>query len=137
MRSLLWQLSRTLCACFFVSLFAFQPQDVVAQAHVVSSSDLQKQVVDSSHVRQRNLDQVNRFFSSAIAQKALKDAHIDSARVQKAVANLSDQELAKIAAKTQKAQSDFAAGSISDHALVLIVVAIAVILLIVLVAKLT
>lgn len=130
------QLIRLFTACFLVAWFAFSPQNLAAQTHVVNPAELHNQVVSSSQARQHNQEQVNQFFSSPLAQKALRDAHIDATQVKTAVSTLSDEELARIAARTEKAQQDFAGGAITDHALVLIVIAIAVILIIVLAVKL-
>lgn len=127
---------RLFTACFLVVLFAFPPQNAAAQTHVVNPAELHKQVVSSSQLRQHNQEQVNQFFSSPLAQRALRDAHIDSTQVKTAVSTLSDEELAKIAARTEKAQKDFAAGAITDHVLVLLVIAIAIVLIIVLAVKL-
>ena len=132
----LWDSCRTLITCFLVALFAFPPQNMLAQNHVVSPGELQQQVVASSQVRQHNIQRINEFFSSPLAQKALQDHHIDATQVKAAVSQLSDEELSKIAARTDKAQKDFAAGAITDHLLILIVIAIAVVLIIVLAVKL-
>jgi hypothetical protein len=131
-----WDSRRTFIACFFVALFAFPPQNMVAQNHVVSPGELQQHVIASSQVRQQNIQRLNQFFSSPLAQKALKDHHIDATQVTTAVSQLSDDELAKVAARAEKAQKDFAAGAITDHLLILIVVAIAVVLVIILAVKL-
>jgi|SRR5438270_6197755 len=136
MLSVFKQFVRLFTACLLVSLFAFPPQNAAAQTHVVNPAELQKQVVSSSQVRQHNQEQVNQFFATPLAQKALRDAHIDVTQVKTAVSTLSDQELAKIAARTEKAQKDFAGGAITDHMLVLIVIAIAIVLIIVLAVKL-
>ena len=132
----LWDACRTLIACFLVALFAFPPQNLLAQNHVVSAAELQRQVVAASQVRHQNIERINQFFSSPLAQKALKEHHIDATQVKTAVSQLSDDELAKFAARTDKAQKDFAAGAITDHLLILIVIAIAVTLIIVLIVKL-
>jgi hypothetical protein len=132
----LWDPCRTLIACFLVALFAFPPQNMLAQNHVVSPGELQQHVIASSHIRQQNIERINQFFSSPLAEKALKDHHIDATQVKTAVSQLSDDELAKVAARADKAQKDFAAGAITDHLLILIVIAIAVVLIIVLAVKL-
>jgi hypothetical protein len=51
--------------------------------------------------------------------------------VKKAVASLSDAELAQLASRTQKAQADFAAGRLSDRDLIIILIAIAALILII------
>jgi hypothetical protein len=132
----LWDPSRTILAGFFVVLFALPPQSAVAQSHVVSPNELHQQVVTTSRVRQENVEQIDRFFSSPLAQKALRDHRIDAKQVKTAVSQLSDEELARVAARTEKAQRDFAAGAITDHLLILIVIVIAVVLIAVLAAKL-
>ena len=123
---------RALMASALVALIAV-PQSIFAQAaeHVVSPADLQKATVDASQVRQKNLDTLNKFFSSAEAQKALESAHVNPVQVKTAVAGLSDEELAQLAARANKAQTDFAAGSISDRDLLIILVAIAALILII------
>jgi hypothetical protein len=102
MRSLVWPSLRILTACFFVALFAFPPQGLTAQNHLVSPSDLQKATISAAQMR-HNLEQVNQFFATPLAQKALKDAHISSALVKTAISSLSDEELAKIAGRAEKA----------------------------------
>jgi hypothetical protein len=44
---------------------------------------------------------------------------------------LSDQELAQLSAKADKAQSDFAAGNLNDRDLILIILGIAILVLII------
>lgn len=131
-----WEKLRFAIACFFAFLFVTPPPTVLAQTHVVSSSELQHASVAATQARQKNIETLNAFFSTPIAQKALRDRHISVEQVKTATMRLGDAELANLAARANKAQSDFAAGAITDHLLVLIVIAIAVILIIVLAAKL-
>jgi len=51
--------------------------------------------------------------------------------VKTAVASLSDDELSQLASRVNKAQTDFAAGRIDDHDLILIILAIAVLVLVI------
>lgn len=125
-----WQPVRTLVAGVLVVFFAL-PSNLAAQAHVVSPSELQRQTIEASQVRRRNLQMVTTFFSSQSAQKALKSAHMDPAQVKVAVSTLNDQELAQLASRSAKAQADFAAGRIDDHDLLVILVAIAALVLII------
>ena len=126
------QFVRALAASALVAIFAI-PQSVFGQAseHVVSPADLQKATVDASQDRQKNLDSLNKFFSSEKAQNALKSAHVNPEQVKTAVSGLSDEELAQLASRANKAQSDFAAGYIGDRDLLLILVAVAVLILII------
>jgi len=109
------------------------PQNAVAQAaqHVVSPADLQQAVADASQARQKNLDTLNNFLSTDKAKDALESAKIDPQQVKKAVAGLSDEDLANLASRAQKAQNDFAAGSIGDRDLLIILVCIAVLILVI------
>jgi len=102
-----------------------------AQSHVVTPADLQKEIVTASQTRQQNIDTVREFLSTPTAEKAMKSAKIDPREVKTAVATLDDQELARIAARTHKAQADFAAGSLGERDLLLIVIAIAALILII------
>jgi hypothetical protein len=126
------QCVRTLTACALVTIFTI-PQNLLAQAaeHVVSPSELQKAAVDASRVRQQNLDTLKEFFSSKRAQRALKAAHTDPEQVKKAVASLSDAELAQLASRAQRAQADFAAGHLTDRDLIIILVIIAGLILVI------
>ena len=56
---------------------------------------------------------------------------MDAQQVKNAVAQLDDQELAQLAARANKAQSDLAAGSLSDRDLIIILVCIAALILII------
>jgi hypothetical protein len=98
---------------------------------VVSPADLQKAALTATQARQQNLQTVRQFFSSEMAQKALKSAHMDGEQVKNAVSTLSDAELARLASRVQKAQADFAAGTLSDRDLIIILVAIAALILII------
>jgi Flp pilus assembly protein TadB len=111
----------------------FVPLNLRAQSaqHLVSPSDLQQAAVDASRTRQQNLDTLNDFFSSDHARHAMESANIDPQQVNNAIAGLSDQELAQLSARAQKAQSDFAAGNIGDRDLLIILVCIAALILII------
>jgi hypothetical protein len=117
-------------ATLLVALFIV-PTDALAQSHVVSPADLQREAVAASQVRQHNLDSVQRLLSTPAAEKALKSAKMDTQQVKAAVSTLSDQELAQLAARADKAQADFAAGTLSERDLILIILGIAVLVLII------
>lgn len=102
-----------------------------AQTHVVSPADLQKEITGAHDKRQQNLEHVNGFLSSDRAEAALKAARIDPQQVKTAVATLSDEELGQLASRAEKAQADFAAGTLSDHDLTLIILAIAILVLLI------
>ncbi len=115
-----------------LGVFGFAPGlRAQQQDHVVSTEELRRDVAQSAASRRSKEATVRKFFSSDRAEQALKSVHLDVQKVDKAVAQLSDDELARLAAKAEKAEADFAAGNLSDRDLLVIIVAIAVIVLII------
>jgi hypothetical protein len=125
--------ARAMVACVLATMFAVPPTLLAqtAASHVVSTADLQKATLAASQARQRNLEQVRQFLSSEQAQKALRSAHMDPAKVKTAVSSLSSAELAQLAARTQQAQADFAAGTLDNRDLLLLILGIAALILII------
>jgi hypothetical protein len=115
-----------------LAVFAI-PQSMLAQTadHLVSPSELQKAAVGASEQRQQNLDTLKAFLSSDKAAEAIKNAHMDPQKVTNAVASLNDQELAQLATRATNAQKNFAAGTLGERDLLIILVAIAVIILVI------
>ncbi len=138
MHSEVRQFTRTLMAAVLAAAFAVPPA-LVAQAnpagaasdHLVPSTALQQAAVNASRSRQQNIDSLQKFFSSPQAQKALESSHMNSQEVTKAVAGLSDQDAAQLAQRVNKAQSDFAAGNLSNQDLLLLLVFLAALILII------
>ncbi len=98
--------------------------------HVVSLSDLNKDAARPAQTRQANEEAVRTLLSSDQGQKALKSAKLDYQKVDKAVGQLSDEDLAKLAERSRQAQNDFAAGRISDRDMLwIILIAIGIIVL--------
>lgn len=122
--------ARVATVLVLITMFAI-PQNLLADTHVVSPSDLQKQMADTTRDRQHNLTSVRDFLSTSTAEKAMKSASIDPKKVQGAVSSLSDDELANLAQRADKAQADFAAGTLSNRDLIWIILAIAVLVLII------
>ena len=118
-------------ATFILVILLALPPSLRAQQHVVSSADIRKELVNATQTRQQNRDKVRELFSSKAAQNALKKAGIDPGQVETGISTLSDTELARLAARADRAQADFAAGRISDRDLIIILVVIAVITLII------
>ncbi len=125
-----WQLTRVGPALVLGAMLVL-PSGLVAQTHVVSPGELQKEAVTATRKRQDNLKTATQFFSSPKAQKALRSAHLDPAQVKTAVSSLSDEELAQLASRAEKAQADFAAGNIDNRDLLLIILGIAALILII------
>lgn len=111
-----------------VGVLAFALQSPLAAAatrnHVVSPAELQQATASVARTRQQNIAKVEKFFSSGQAQKSLKSAHLDPVQIKKAVPSLSDQELARLASRADKAQKDFAAGALNNEQITYILIAI-------------
>src|ERR1700745_2619308 len=115
----------------WMGLVMATPQGAVAQDHVVSPAQIQKDVAGASAEQQQNAGKLERFLSSKEAQQAMKNAHINEHAGKKARKELSDEDLAQLSARAEKAQREFAAGTLSDRDLLIILVAIAAIILII------
>jgi hypothetical protein len=124
------QFSRISIVCTLVAGLGVPPS-VAAETHVVSPGELQSAIVAATHARQRNREAVVSFLSSPKTEKALRTAQLDVKQVKTAVSSLNDEELARLAARASEAQSDFAAGRISDRDLLLILVGLAALILII------
>ncbi|HET8921497.1 MAG TPA: hypothetical protein VFN26_00725 [Candidatus Acidoferrum sp.] len=116
-----------IAALFVVAGIPARAQD---KQHVVSLSDLNKDAARPAQTRHANEETVRTLLSSDQAQKAMNSAHLDYQKVDKAVGQLNDEDLAKLAERSRQAQSDFAAGRISDRDLMwIIVIALGIIIL--------
>ena len=130
MMILRWQFCRMVIVLVLITTFAVQP-GLLAQTHVVSAADLQNEAVAATNARNQNMQTVTKFLSSPIAQKALQSTQMDLTKVNNAISSLSDQELARLAARAEKAQIDFAAGRLTDRDLLLLVLGFAALILII------
>ena len=123
-------LAVTLLSCFAVAPAPLQAQE----KHVVSVQELSRDAARPAETRQANEAALRQLFTSEQAQQALKSANIDYSKVDKAVGQLSDEDLAKLAARSRQMQDDFAAGragSLSDRdLLIIIIIAVLVIALV-------
>ena len=112
---------------FLVLILIFSlliPQFVMGQTQSVSPSELQQALAAAAKNRQKNLDDVRGFFASEPVKAALKSTSVDYHRVDKAVATLSPDELARLALRAHQIQRDFAAGALSNQELTYIVIAL-------------
>jgi hypothetical protein len=103
--------------------------------HVVSLDELKKDAARPAEVRHADESAVRNLLSSENGQKALKSANLDLQKVDNAVSQLSDEDLAKLAEKSRHAQEDFAAGRLSDRDLLWIILIIVAVLIIALAVR--
>ena len=119
-----------------LTCFAATPSRAQAQnnQHVLSLQELSKDAARPAETRQANEAALRHLFSSEQAQQALRNAGIDYGKVDKAVGQLSDADLSKLAERSRQAQNNFSAGragSLSDRdLLIIIIIAVLVIALI-------
>jgi hypothetical protein len=127
--------SRLKCSVCLLGLAALfvavgTPARAQDKQHVVSLSDLNKGAARPAQTRQANEEAVRTLLSSDQGQKALKSAKLDYQKVDKAIGQLSDEDLTRLAERSRQAQADFAAGRISDRDLLwIIVIALGIIVL--------
>ena len=134
MRFNLRQSTRLLVQCFLVAVFVL-PSNLLAQSHVVSQTDIHKELINATQTRQKDLQKVERLFASDEAMKALESARMNPKQVNAAISTLSDAELARLAARADKLDQDFAAGRLSERDLLFVVLGIAAIILIIVAAR--
>ena len=119
-------------ALLFAPEIPARPQD---KPHVVSLIDLNLDAARVAQTRQANEEAARTLLSFEEAQKALKSVHLDYQKVDKAVGQLSDEDLAKLAQRSRQTQADFAAGRLSNGAIVAIVAVIAAVIIIAVIAS--
>jgi|SRR5690349_11351984 hypothetical protein len=121
------------CSCTIGS--AAQNQSKASERqHVVPLRELNDDAAQTSSRRRDNEAALRHLLATDAGQQALKSANVDYKQVDKAIGQLSDEDLAKLAQRSRQAESDFAAGFLSPkHLAELILVLVVVIVIIVLV----
>ena len=125
-----WQFVRCLTVSILAPILAFA-SGPSGQSHVVSPTDLRREAVAASSARQHNLETINGFLSSPKAERVLATTGVDVSGLKAAVSALDDRELARLAARAELVQADFAAGRISDRDLLIILVGFVALILII------
>jgi CHASE3 domain sensor protein len=101
--------------------------------HVVSLDELNKDAARPSQTRQANEAAVRELLSTDAGQQALKSAKVDYQRVDKAIGQLSDEDLAKVAERSRQAESDFAAGGLKSTLIIAVILIVILIIVLALV----
>jgi len=92
---------------------------------------LHRELLTAARMREQNRQTLRQFLSSEAGKNALRVVHSDPVEVTRAIATLSDAELAQLAQRADKAQRDFAAGALSKEALLIVAIAVIVVVIIV------
>jgi exonuclease VII large subunit len=109
-------------------------QASATQDHVVSSQALDQQLTTNSATRQQNIETLQNLMETPTAQKAMHDAKVDPQQVKSAIPTLTNDELANLSARVNKANSDLAAGHIGPG-LFTIVILVVILIIIIIVVK--
>jgi preprotein translocase subunit SecF len=100
--------------------------------HAVSSGQLRKDVEKAAGTRQANEAAVREMFATAAGRETLKSAGIDYQKVDQAISQVNDEDLARMAERSRDVEKDFAAGRFTDRDLIIILlVAVGLILIII------
>ena len=111
---------------------AGSPARAQEKDHAVSSGQLRKDVQKAAETRQANEAAVREMFATDKARETLKSAGVDYQKVDQAISQVNDEDLARMAERSRDVQKDFAAGRLGDRDLIIILlVAVALILIIV------
>src|SRR5207249_2105200 len=107
--------SRQLLITFILSTLAVLPLlSQTTSDHIVPAPDLHQAVRAAAQARQDRLSKLDKFFATEPARKAFETVKLDPAKVSQALTFLSDDELARLAAQSEKLQHDIAAGSLTN-----------------------
>ena len=130
--------SRQLLITLIFSTLALLPlMSQTSSDHIVPAPDLHQAVRAAAEARQDHLTKLDKFFATEPARKALETVKLDPAKVSQALTFLSDDELARLAAQSEKLQHDIAAGSLTNQQITYILIALgtAVIILVIVAAR--
>ena len=122
------------CRAFLASILAIffaLPPGLFAESHLVAPAELHQALLKASRIRKENQRAVQQLLSSDVGQKAVRSVHVNQVEVTRAIAALDDTELARLAERARRGQQDFAAGSLSKEALLILAVAVIVVIIIV------
>jgi hypothetical protein len=95
-----------------------------ADEHVLSLSDLHRDLSQSAAARQANSDAIDHFLASPRVQKTLKAVGTDSDQLRRAASLLDDREKEELAARARAAEADVVGGELSDAQTTLIILAV-------------
>ena len=129
---------RQLLIVLILSMLAAMPLlSQIPSDHIVPAPDLHQAVRAAAQARQDHLTKLDKFFSSEPARKAFATVKLDPAKISQALAFLSDEELARLAAQSEKLQHDVAAGALTNQQITYILIALgtAVIILVIVAAR--
>ena len=96
-----------------------------ADDHVVSPAELRQHLLNTAQARQSNVAKIEHFLSHDSVQKVMKTTGMEGIKVSQAVSLLSDEELARLAARATDIERDFAGGALNNQQITYILIALA------------
>ena len=120
-----WNLGITLVLGLVAGPAHMAAQD---QRHVVSLDELNNDAARPAQNRRANEAAVRDLLSTDAGQQALKTAKVDYQRVDKAIGQLSDEDLARVAERSRQVESEFAAGGLKSTLIIAIVLIVILII---------
>ena len=124
-----WQRPIAVYGIFVIVLMALSPQTSLAQDHVVSLRDIQKQLEVKSESVAKDRADIERVLSLPASREALRKSNIGADQVRTAVAMLSPEELSRYASQARLAEQEVEGGFIVG---ILALIGLVVVILIVL-----
>lgn len=91
---------------------------------LVGPAEWRERLRGAAQNRERNVAQVERLFERAEVRSALRTAKVDARQVTLAAQMLSDDELARLSARSAEIERDIAAGALSNQMLTYIIIAL-------------
>ena len=116
---------------FTLLVAVLNPHPMMAQSHIVSPDELRAALNNVTQIREKNRAVVTSLLGSPQAEKALSVAKIDANAVRAAVSDLTDDELARLAARAEMVQNEVVAGRLTNRDLLLLTLGIVALILII------
>lgn len=124
-----------ICAPAFSPSALAQTASVQSGQHVVSTADLQNDVAAAAAARKADQAKVEAFLSTPRARQEMKKVGLNYGVVERAIPQLSQDELASLAARADRAQKEFAAGALTNQQLTYIIIALATAVVVIILVK--
>jgi hypothetical protein len=88
------------------------PTTAYSQEHVVPLSEVYGKLQARSEERAKNLEDINRVISHPVVQDTLRKANVNQEQAQRAIAQLNDEELSRLADRARAVEQDVEGGQV-------------------------
>ena len=107
------------------------PAGAQEKDHAVSAAQLRRDAEKAAETRRANEAAVRAMFATEKGQEALKSAGSDYQKIDQAIGQVNDEDLARMADQAREVQKDFAAGRFSDRDLIIILLVVVGLILVI------